>query len=344
MRFYMPVSLLFIGSLFFNAIWASDVEVQIEEGIKLHDSGNYDKAISKFNTALEIEPENVEAMYELANTYFAKGDFDSCIATAQSGVENPSYLEVALYTAAGSCYSASGNTEKALEKFRAGLERDPTDPNLNFNIAITLINTGELITAEKHLENAIDGSPSYASPYFVLGELHRRNGHRSQSLFYFTRFVTIEPNSSRSAQASSSVYTLLSSGITKEYGESPKVKIPRSEKGDVFSALEFALSMSGLRIYVDEPTEQNSEADRNVSGLLSFFQLTEELSKPDENKKLLDTAVWKQAISPILELHKRRGSEALAYVMAEKTLISGATTWTRQNRRKIDELITLLNE
>src|SRR3954462_3488522 len=64
----------------------------IRAGIELHDKGDYDGAIAKYQAVLAESPSNVTAMFETAFSYPSKRDFDKSFETAKRGAEFKSEL------------------------------------------------------------------------------------------------------------------------------------------------------------------------------------------------------------------------------------------------------------
>ncbi len=330
-------------SLGAGALRASDAGSMIRKGVELHDAGDYQGAIRSFRSALELEPANTVALYELANTYFAAGDFDACVEAAKTGLKHPSDLDALLYMAAGSCYSSAGKTRKALRSFRAGLEIAPDNARLHFNMAVTLLESGDAEAAVEHLQKAASSEPSYASPYYFLGEIYRDQGKRVQSLYYFARFFTLEPNTARSTAAATSVLDLLSSGIEVSSESEVEVTVPHLEDGDPFSVLEVSLSIAGASMHTEEGAALPSEAHRRVSALQTFFQITLEMNDP-ENRDLRGTVAWQQAIAPLLRIHERELSEALGFVMATRAGVEGGQAWVDAHPESVRQLEAALSE
>lgn len=326
-----------------NELRASDTSSMIRKGVELHDAGDHQAAIQLFKSVLELEPTNTQALYELANSYLAIGAFDSCIKAAKSGLKYPSALDAGFYMAAGSCYSSSEKTKKALKSFRSGLELAPDNANLNFNIAVTLFNAGDRESALEHLQTAVSNEPSYSSPYYFLGEIYRQEGARVQSLYYFARFFTLEPNTTRSAYAATNALGLLSSGIEMKSKGDIEVTVPNLEDDNPISGLEMSLSLAGLSMHSEDVTALPSEAHRKVSALTTFFQITLEMSELDDHD-LRGTVVWKQAIAPLLRIHKGESSEALGFVMALRAGVEGAEAWFEGNQESLEKLNGLLSD
>lgn len=329
----------------------TDAEAEIREGIRLHDLGEYGAAITAFERALERDPGNPLAHYEMANTYFADGNFESCVAAAEKGLAETGKLQGGLRTLAGTCYSSMGKPRKALRQFRKALEIDPENAMLNFNVAITLTKEGETDKAIAHLQTAIDSRPGYSSPYLVLGQLHGAIGSYAKGVFYFSRFVTLEPNSARTAQASAGVFEFLQEGVEREPDDEIKVSVFMGEEDDPFGTLEMSRSLAAAAMHVEkdeegEEEEQKSaaepatEARRHVDALVNFFQMAQELS---DRGSLRETKTWDQAIVPILAIHDEEGSKPLAYLMTARAGISGGQSWLETHPEEIERLSDLLS-
>ncbi len=106
------------------------------------------------------------AAYELAYTHQAAQDYELCAETAGAALDkdlrsdNGFDLKPQVYTILASCHSAGQEAEKALEVFRAALAEYPSDFGLNFNVSITLMNTGSFAEATTYLERAIASGPN----------------------------------------------------------------------------------------------------------------------------------------------------------------------------------------
>ena len=84
MKFFYILLLLTIT----NVAISSEVDQYINEGIKLHDKGNYENAVQKYKKALELEPNSSLALYELTMTYMVSNKNKECIEAAKKRFEN----------------------------------------------------------------------------------------------------------------------------------------------------------------------------------------------------------------------------------------------------------------
>ena len=73
-KIFTIIFLIFI--IIFNVAGQSNnVQTLIQEGVVLHDSAEYKKAIEKFEQALKINPKSTLALYELSLSYLELKDY-----------------------------------------------------------------------------------------------------------------------------------------------------------------------------------------------------------------------------------------------------------------------------
>ncbi len=73
--------------LFFSAVYAqnpTEAKKLINEGIVLHDKGDYAGAVNNYNKALEADKDNIGALTEKAMSLSAAGKYDEAINSPQS--------------------------------------------------------------------------------------------------------------------------------------------------------------------------------------------------------------------------------------------------------------------
>lgn len=88
------------------------------------EKGLYDRAISDFNKAIEIDPKHAMAYNNRGNAYNAKGLYDLAISDFDKALEiNPRYATA--YNNRGYAYNAKGLYDLAISDFNKALEINP---------------------------------------------------------------------------------------------------------------------------------------------------------------------------------------------------------------------------
>ena len=87
-------------------------------------SSLYDRAISDFNKAIEIDPKHAKAYNNRGNAYNSKGLFDLAISDFNRALEiNPKYADA--YNNRGYAYNAKGLFDLAISDFNRALDINP---------------------------------------------------------------------------------------------------------------------------------------------------------------------------------------------------------------------------
>ena len=94
----------------------------LNQGIKHFDKRQYDKAISDFTKAIELNPKSAEAYYRRGIAYVDKANVDKALSDLNKAIElNPEYPEA--YCGRGFAY-----TLKAVSEWRKGAKIKKIDP------------------------------------------------------------------------------------------------------------------------------------------------------------------------------------------------------------------------
>ena len=84
------------------------------EGVDLFGEGRLDEAILAYQKALELDPTYTDALHGLAQAYYAKEDFDNCIAVSRRILElDPE--DILAYTSLSRAYQRKGMVPEAEE-------------------------------------------------------------------------------------------------------------------------------------------------------------------------------------------------------------------------------------
>src|ERR1700744_1742652 len=100
------------------------VEILINRGVALNDSGKYAEAIDKYKEALKIDSLSGKAYYELSYTLFSSGHGKDAIPYLEKVLKlNPN--DAGGYDMLGSIYDDDKQPEKAIEYYLKGIKADP---------------------------------------------------------------------------------------------------------------------------------------------------------------------------------------------------------------------------
>ena len=321
----------------FDAVPTSEEHVVlIRKGISLHDEGDYDGAIAAYQDVLEANPDDVNALYELAFSYFKKQDYKNCVQTAKRGTEYLSQMQTPFYVTWGSCLDESGKPKKAVKAYRSALRRAPTDHLLHFNLAVTYKNLEKSKQAIRHFKKAIESNPNHASSHIALAEQYIAQGHRIPALLAFARFVILEPDTARSGVALQSLHPILG-GQTSQGGDN-KITIfmnpdANTDEGDFMSA-ELMLSIAGAAALLPETGEETPVEET----LDRFGTLFRSLGRVDAEKEQSGFA-WNHYVPYFAEIEKRGFTQPFVYHTHQIANWDGIKEWIDANGEQTEKFL-----
>lgn len=335
---FTPVVAQKIGPPKLTPIAATESQaVLIKEGVALHDRGDYDGAIAKYEQVLRENPANDWALYELAFAYEMKKDHRKSLDIAYKGAQYKSEHLAEFYIRIGNNLDMLGESKKAVEVYKQAIKLKPDTPLLYYNLAVTynrLQNTDE---AKKSLKKELFISPNHSSSHMALAQLFHKTNYKIPALFAVMRFLVLEPKSQRSSGTHQALMEMLRGGASA--GKNPgEISIfldlgGKKDEGD-FGAIELVLSLSGA-VGASEASKNKSEAEKLVGQLSTLLAvISENEDKGDKGK-----FTFRYYVPYFTELKKRDFVEPFAYYISQSSNMSGVSDWLLANGARVNEFL-----
>ncbi len=154
--------------------------------------GRAQEAIGEFNAALEMEPNNTDALFGLANAQRRLRRLDDATATldrlASIAPEYP-----ALSIERGRIFEALGNPSRAVRSYRQALEADPENLDLVLRLGAALVATGEYDEAEEYIDRVVRTRVNSPDGEHYLGRIKFGRGDAQEALRHLSRAVQLDP-------------------------------------------------------------------------------------------------------------------------------------------------------
>ncbi len=159
---------------------------------QLFKQGGADEALSLLQRALRADPGNVEA-------YVLRGSIRSWEGDSAAAVEN--YLDalrvsprsLAALNNLGVELSAEGRLDEAVTRFEQALQIDPRFVDALNNLGQALTRLGRLDQAKARLERAIEISPATAALHYNLGVALQTGGEIESAVEQYAQALEIDP-------------------------------------------------------------------------------------------------------------------------------------------------------
>jgi tetratricopeptide (TPR) repeat protein len=192
-----------------------------EQGVKALDDKQYQLAVESFLKAVEAEPQDYSARFNLALAYSLQGKDAEAIAQykktlelkpglyqadlnlgisllrAREAAEAVPYLSAAVaqksnefrpnYYLASALY-ASGDFVKAEQAYTSALALDPKSPDAELGLAHALAKLNRVIDAAPHFKKAAELNPNYSDGLLELASLYEAAKQPAAAIAIYQRF------------------------------------------------------------------------------------------------------------------------------------------------------------
>ncbi len=316
----------------------SKLEEIVREGISHHDNGDYDQAIDTYKKALELDYKSTLVNYEIALSYFSKGDYQKAIEHSDVVLKQKGEHMLHAYMTKGSALDILGKTKESIKLFEKAIKETGGHYLLYYNLAVNYYKINNLENAEEHLIHAIDFNPNHSSSHLMLANIHNRLGNTVQTLLAAHFFLLIEPNSQRSPEAYQMLMEKFGGNVTKDSKDPNQINISISAKSDSeFSAVELMISM----LEASKATESNKGKSDNewfVDNTKSFFKILGEMSEGKPQN------IWWNVYTPFFyEIAKSPHLEAYCHYISQSGNES-SRKWLDEHENKLTKFSNWMQE
>ncbi len=316
----------------------ADADSLIVQGIRLHDEGQYEQALKKFDQALNLEKYNGYALFEKANTYFAMNEPKKALKYLDIIIDRkiPESYSDACYLK-GNILDNEGKADEAIAVYRMGIKNGKPNSMLHFNLAITLMGQKKYDEAESELIATLQLRPQHPSSHFYLGIIEADKGLKVKALLSLYYFLTIETQGKRTDQAWGVVQDILSD----DDNNSKTMSLTTEALKDEFKAGEMILTLSpamdealrqavrdSLHTELPEPTKAEHLAQLNAR---LFQALADEKGRPNK-----DNFWWDFYGEYFVTLHNAGHTDAASYYIALSGKQKDADKWLSGHEKELN--------
>ncbi len=133
-----------------------DIDIYVNLGSAFYDKEDFPNALAVYRNALDLDPTNAKIHCNLGFLYWGKGDIDEAIKEYELAIEFQPDYDIA-YNNLGVIYLDDlGRVQKAIELFKKSIECNPNYALAHFNMARAITITGDKIEAAKLYQIAQD--------------------------------------------------------------------------------------------------------------------------------------------------------------------------------------------
>ena len=162
-------------------------------GMDYREQGELDKAVAEFQQAIELDPDFVEAHYNLGLTHADRGEFDAAIAEYEKALELAPDLAEA-HNGLGTVYFDTNRLDQALAKYTEAIQLDPdfADPYFNLgHVYLSMDRHAEALAAYLEADRL---SPGDAETLHNIGVAYIKQGMVTEASVAWEQAIRINPD------------------------------------------------------------------------------------------------------------------------------------------------------
>ena len=142
--------------------------------------------------AIELQPDYVDARYQLALMYSREEDLPKAIEQLETLLKTQSDHTAALELLA-QLHLQHAEFSQAKSSLEHILENDPRNPDAHYQLGIAALETNQPHDAIYHFEKTLQQDPDYLDAYFQLGLLHDSPEDFTKARSYFETTIDFDP-------------------------------------------------------------------------------------------------------------------------------------------------------
>jgi tetratricopeptide (TPR) repeat protein len=307
----------------------------IVEGVGLHDKGDYDAALAKYQEVLAANAKNAQALYEMTFTLSAKKDWKRCYEMAEAALAGDTPYRALFYTNAGNCRDGAGDSDKAIALYEKGLREFPDDSGLTYNLGVAYRGKGKPDKAREMLERTVTLKPGYGSANLALARNYEEAGQRIPALLAYLRYLSLDSTSERARAAAEAVHALLNQNVKAEGSGNVTIMVPKMDKGaqSGLSVMDLTLSLAAAANHLEE-NKGKPEIQLIAGQIDTVFAIVGE-AKGQEVKECF---ACRHYLPFFLDLRKQELVDPFTYVALGSLDLPGTAEWIKANGDKVEAL------
>lgn len=331
-------------SFFSSMAQRNDIVVKlVQDGIVLHDKGDYEGAIAKYDRALILDPNDYEANYEKSSSCLYAQKFDECIAISKYLLQyhktNPGIKGV--WVTYGSAYDDKGNTDSALIVYNEGIKQFPGFYLLHYNKALTYARQKKWDEATAAFFESMKNKPDHAGTLYYTALLQEKT-NRVAALLSALSFLAVEPEGKRAKDIYAYVFTLFDSFAEKKGKDGGSTiyistdDLDNKQKENNFSMTNMVMGLS-MAADISDSVKGGSA----VGKLTSRLELL--ISSLAEGQKSGKGIYWKTYVPFFIEMKQKNLLSDFAHIASITSGNEENIKWISDNQDKLKDFYEWFN-
>lgn len=342
---------IFFASALLNAQDPAAAKIKVEEGVELHDKGEYKKAIKKYDEALKLDKDNSLAMSEKALTLNAMGEYETSAALCQDIITKHygSRDLPMVFVTYGNCMDQLKRPEASLRVYDQAIQEYPEVALLHFNRGITLFGMDSLPSADRSFQRSARLNPYHPGTQRQMAHLLHRQGNIVPSVLAISRTLMIDPVGRFATTDLSLLRELVGGNVETNKKGNSTIYLDASKMEDLndstirendFRRSETALTLLGglsLASTINDALKKEGVATNEAVEAGNFKMLLGFLAGSLKDMRSANFGFyWENHAAWIVALNDAGHIEALSHLLAASSEDKAVARWLEENKEKVD--------
>nr|WP_294859758.1 tetratricopeptide repeat protein [uncultured Fluviicola sp.] len=339
--------LILLLSLLSSTLFGQDkegAEKLVNEGIEFHDKGEFDKAVSKYNKALELDKNNLLALAEKAMTLLYQNKYEESIACCEAAIENHSGNQLlnSVYVTYGNAYDGLKKTDESIGVYDDGIKLFPDYYQLYFNKGVSLIHQKNYEESLECFQKAVQLNPNHASSHNGIARIVYGESKKVPAILAYCRFLSLEPTSKRAQENLSTLKELMKGSAEKTGNKSITITIDPGTMGDTtadgknkannFSTAEMLLSLESAMDF-DKKYKKETEVEQFIRKFGTLCSILGESRKDNSG------FFWEYYAPYFVEMKEQNLVEAFGYIAFASSDNAEVSKWLKDHKDEIGKFL-----
>lgn len=193
----------------------ADIAGVLQTGVQQFERGELDAALASFESALGRDPDNAFATYEIALTYYQKGEQERALEILDDAFARDIAEGAEFYALAASIVDNLGRPDEALERFEDGIAAYPDHHGLHLNLGITQMRLGQTEQGKATFERAVALQPEHPSAHAYLGRIYASEGQNAAAILALGTSIGFDANAQRRASSAGVIMQIMDSTVSQ---------------------------------------------------------------------------------------------------------------------------------
>lgn len=298
-------------------------------------NNQHGRAIKKFQAILDKNPNSAIALYGLASSYYATGNFEQSLNYSTRASQYKTPFLASTYLLMGLGYEKNNQLNNAISAYQFAIKQFKINSGLHYQLAKAYLSQDRVEDAAETLKNVIIIDPYHRESHLQLGIAYYENDYKTPALLSFLSFLLIEPDSKRSQLVVEFIDDIFKSGVEKnpQTGDLELAVNPDAKKDEGnFELID--ITMSARRIDLILATLKNTEEEILLKQLESCLLIISQIKTNKDQAYFIEDHYF-----PFFKsVYKNNLTKALLYYTHKSSSKPEVKIWLSKNKVQIDKL------